>query len=751
MNIYETLNFPSFGNTENNILKNDFPTLKSPPELKQLTSKQIGDTYYGKPIAEENGYKIYSDEPIFEHQIEEVVIYRSRFSKKIGDIDVTLFAHRDGAFLLQRYLEALPQSNELMLFLEIDDEYNLRTVMRAVAGANLTKPDNEEFAEILTFSRQHEVTMEPKQLKELIENGIYKNKVSFVSWFLGLKDKTLAKIFDYFSHGILLNGAKFFKDIGGGIEGLKVSENGWNPNPKEGEYKPKLIPEALQKQMKSFYESNNNAHPFENLNGQKNINQKIVKALFAEINQTKNFFKGKLNGVSNVIPDFIEKRLRRMIDYLFGEIDKIEKYLADPLTGMQHLVYKSYQFSNAFLCGIYNSLVDVIAGIFSLIGFIFEAVAAMQNLKNDKVLYGEMFLELIEDLLEGIRKFDIADFFFQMIVFQMKTARRLIQWIEEKVPGFTLEQAAYYFGYILGIVVDIIVETLLTGGTAAVAKLAKTVESFMIAPLEKISQAITKSVNFGKDLLTRALEFLQLMLREFKKGVKNLFDHFNKVLDEVFGLGDEVGDAALTNGERGWKKKKDRIKKRLERKNKQISLLDRGKYLGQKLSLEDLFKIEDYLEKIKVDFQLGEAKGSFKVHGYFTKSGNPVMMEAHNAAMFITNGKNMKLILREDATVYEFLHELMHLRDCQNLGATAYIEKSLVAREKFVYDKMVEHSNFLNREELKHAEDYVNQKYYDFGETDNLGNPIKEILPFALKDIPKKRQGVGINRIINLK
>ncbi|KMQ69924.1 hypothetical protein ACM39_02470 [Chryseobacterium sp. FH2] len=111
----------------------------------------------------------------------------------------------------------------------------------------------------------------------------------------------------------------------------------------------------------------------------------------------------------------------------------------------------------------------------------------------------------------------------------------------------------------------------------------------------------------------------------------------------------------------------------------------------------------------------------------------------------------MKLILRENATVYEFLHELMHLRDCQNLGKSVFLEKDLVNREKYVYDKMVEYSKYLNREELEHAEWYINDRYDKFGVTDNAGNPIKEKLPFDLKDIPKKRQGVNINTIMNLK
>ncbi|AQX87186.1 hypothetical protein I6H88_10255 [Elizabethkingia bruuniana] len=251
--------------------------------------------------------------------------------------------------------------------------------------------------------------------------------------------------------------------------------------------------------------------------------------------------------------------------------------------------------------------------------------------------------------------------------------------------------------------------------------------------------------------MTKAVEFFSLLIREFKKGVKNIFQKLEKLLNEIFGFGDEVVDSASTPAERRIKRKQDRIKKRLERKNKPASFLDRGKYLGQSLSLDDLFKIEDYLRNLKVDFQLGEGKGVFNVNGYYTKSGKPVVLESHNAAMFITDGKNMKLILRENATIYEFLHELMHFRDCQNLGPAAFIEKKIVPREKFVYDKIVEYSRYLNRDELEHAEWYMNQKYYDFGMTDNLGNPLVEKLPIDLKSIPKKRQGVSINKIITLK
>ncbi|WP_312171437.1 zincin-like metallopeptidase toxin domain-containing protein, partial [Chryseobacterium sp.] len=131
--------------------------------------------------------------------------------------------------------------------------------------------------------------------------------------------------------------------------------------------------------------------------------------------------------------------------------------------------------------------------------------------------------------------------------------------------------------------------------------------------------------------------------------------------------------------------------------------------------------------------------------------GNPLMLEAHNAAMFVTDGVKMKLILRENATIYETLHELMHMRDCQQIGMKAFMQKSLVEREKFVYDKMVEYQKYLNRKELEHAKWYINDRYHKYGVTDNLGNPIKETLPSNLDDIPKKRQKVNLDIILNLK
>ena len=183
----------------------------------------------------------------------------------------------------------------------------------------------------------------------------------------------------------------------------------------------------------------------------------------------------------------------------------------------------------------------------------------------------------------------------------------------------------------------------------------------------------------------------------------------------------------------------------------QSSLLERGKYLGQVLEDSELKKVRRVLFKNKVDMQIGPPKGAFQVDGFFYPSGRIYEMNAKNAALFITDGQKMKLVIRENATIYELLHELMHMRDSKAIGMKSFMEKPLVNREKYVYDKMVEHYKYLNRKELKHAEDYINWYYKKVGKTDNLGNPLIEKLPFKLENIPKKRQEIDINKILNLK
>ncbi|OPC01936.1 hypothetical protein BAS10_18505 [Elizabethkingia meningoseptica] len=58
-----------------------------------------------------------------------------------------------------------------------------------------------------------------------------------------------------------------------------------------------------------------------------------------------------------------------------------------------------------------------------------------------------------------------------------------------------------------------------------------------------------------------------MLIREFKKGIKNIFQKLEKLLNEIFGFGEEVADHASTTAERRVKKKEERRLRKLDENN----------------------------------------------------------------------------------------------------------------------------------------------------------------------------------------
>ncbi|MDF2833135.1 zincin-like metallopeptidase toxin domain-containing protein [Chryseobacterium indoltheticum] len=375
----------------------------------------------------------------------------------------------------------------------------------------------------------------------------------------------------------------------------------------------------------------------------------------------------------------------------------------------------------------------------------------LEHIKSFKVIGKEYKVQTIEDIIKGIDE-------------QIKSIETLKNWLVENRDDIKLN-IAYFCGIFNGIVefiagfidigllaINIVIGEILSEETnlefleirEAVEEMLSKILKDPVKVFNDIIEAIKNykysryddpklnqyqlQYNEGEDsvLATDIIITIILIIKAIVQLAK-LLPKFTKWIDEI-----------LSRRGRGAKKV-------------EIALLRRGKYLGQILDEADLIRVENYLKKIKVELQIGNGSGIIEVEGFFLKSGKPLLLEPHNAAMFVTDGIKMKIILRENATVYEILHELMHMRDCQNIGIKAFMNKSLIEREKFVYDKIVEYSKYLNRKELKHAEWYINDRYHKYGVTDNLGNPIKEALPSNLDVIPKKRQEVNIDIILNLK
>ncbi|PTT78080.1 MULTISPECIES: hypothetical protein [unclassified Chryseobacterium] len=518
--------------------------------FKQYSTQEMADQFFGgKPVIKSGNYEVYTDEtdPIKEEVLEEVVVYQS-FTEIFGDIKVKLFVSKDGIFLLERFQELTePEGKTIVLFLEVDDDYNLHTVMHIRAGQDLTDPSKVPFADILNFVRKHSVTISPTDMKELLEKGVIANKKTFWTWLLKIVKAPITDVFDFFGDKfteMLYDGAANFfgETVTKAIESIKVEETGWNPNPKKGEFNPVLIPQAMWNEMKPFYEHKASTSPPKNYDDGQKVVSKAINGLFDLLDDKKKPILRIVAGAKPYLPKSIYNVVSSELIAFFDKVDDLKKLLKDSIPRLQTIIYRSFTSANAYLCGIYNSLVDVVAGIFSIIGFFFRAKGLVEKIKSDPMLYAEYFLEIVEGVVEGIRKFDVVDFLFQSITFQAKLAYKLYLWIKEKSSNidFTIEEVFYYFGYIVGLIIDIVVETLLTGGVADVVKLVEGVADFMKNPLRNLVESIGKVVKTTGDVMVMGLEFIRFIIKKLKEGSKALFEQLGRWMEDIFSLGEKV-------------------------------------------------------------------------------------------------------------------------------------------------------------------------------------------------------------------
>jgi len=119
------------------------------------------------------------------------------------------------------------------------------------------------------------------------------------------------------------------------------------------------------------------------------------------------------------------------------------------------------------------------------------------------------------------------------------------------------------------------------------------------------------------------------------------------------------------------------------------------------------------------------------------------------AAIFITDGKKMKIVLRQEATVYKFLHEFMYFRHSKTIGLQNYYDlggyrtPGEVIKEKWVFDKLIEYKEYLTKDELIHVIDYLNDKPFDRHGI----NPIN--FDFDINKIPSIRKEIKIKELLN--
>ncbi len=148
----------------------------------------------------------------------------------------------------------------------------------------------------------------------------------------------------------------------------------------------------------------------------------------------------------------------------------------------------------------------------------------------------------------------------------------------------------------------------------------------------------------------------------------------------------------------------------------------RGRMNGQRLRNKELKRLKHVLKKEhRLELQLVSESGETVIEGFFFKNGKPYMLHKNAVASFITDGINTKIVLRKNATLYEFFHEFMHFKHSKEAGLKTYWElggkgtSGELIKEQFVFDHIVRNARSFTKDELSHALWYINDVRSRFG------------------------------------
>ncbi|WP_298417867.1 hypothetical protein [uncultured Kordia sp.] len=477
------------------------------------------------------------------------------------NISIIIMISNDG-FKLEQAFDKLhtPLENEIVIFIENDLGSNLfGTVFRARFGNNIQvkKLKKEHYSTLTYLCKLYNVSVTTKQFEEIItesfedRNYYHVNKVHGVfsripEWSMDLTAKGLDKITELIHVNLRSND----------INTWKAHDNMGKENPN---FDPFLYGYSEIKKMEA-------------------TNEKALKDLTADIMLSK--FNEDISKLELELDNSIDKlqikqlkskaraKLKGVYDSLTQAKIHVKEVTETALNELKHkyilvkVVKNIYLHLNAYIIGLYNSLVDFVTGIIQLISMLLKGMAAYERLKrsfkNNTSQTFSMFFELYENFLEVVYNLFSLRNITAFIAWNNKQTLTVIANIlyPEKVKNKTksylasisVEQYGYAIGYLTGFIISEVLFTLVTGGVSTIqAATRATFKGYydLLRGIIKAPVTVTKGVikvgKFSINLITRLFKNLKKvakqlpeLLKKLDNWIDDLLKAANKYIDTAF-------------------------------------------------------------------------------------------------------------------------------------------------------------------------------------------------------------------------
>ena len=445
-----------------------------------------------------------------------------------SELSIILFISKDGA-KLERAYQKIDQlgANEIILFVEKDDAFNtFGSVIRVNSGEGVTESTNIPYSDIAKLTKTFEIGVNSSAVQEVLEDHV-EDKESIFYLIRNAFQKGV-EVVNIPANFALEKVADAMDTVSKGIENnLKIGDTYWKAYDKEGNlnktYSPILPGFELIDQLETL---NENTDYDQLLSGF----TKKLDALEAQLQL----------GIDEIPFQLIRDFVKDKVSVLFDFIDEGKVFLKEMASQVVSLTKSYFIFLNSFLVGLINSLVDVVKGIFDLIGLICKIViginkAQEQTAKTPASMFS-LFVELFENAMEATVKLftlkNIKAFFKFMIGLFVKFLT--------SPPSVALDKLGYGIGYLIGFIVEEVIFAILTGGAKTVGTALKLAADSYKSLVKGVYKATKKTIQFTIDGILTIIRKIQEQLSNFPKMLKDL----EKWLDDVFQVLRKVVDDA---------------------------------------------------------------------------------------------------------------------------------------------------------------------------------------------------------------
>ncbi len=226
----------------------------------------------------------------------------------------------------------------------------------------------------------------------------------------------------------------------------------------------------------------------------------------------------------DLIPDSLER-------YVFSKYIQISDAIQNTFKQLEQfdftdLIKKGVRIANAYLCGIWNGLIDAISGIFKMLEMLFNGMATMKDFTANFSTQFPILMEYVDNAIVAIKNID-----FKALYTHLKGKLG-------SITNVSLETIAYFsgafVGFVISLAIEVVVGILFTGGTLSVAAVLEKLATVFSGLFRGIANAGRTAFNYTKKIVITTFKSFTKLIDELVALLNKSTKEFKGLIDELF-------------------------------------------------------------------------------------------------------------------------------------------------------------------------------------------------------------------------